>query len=484
LKKNLKAYTHQKDNRVQGLPTVILIAGSFLFFIPNIFFAIQGFSIQYWADDYCFSGFLREYGFTHGLIEFYSTTSNRFSAFMFTGFSELFGENAIRMIPSLIIIAFGFIVYKIFNEILVKRHIEQTKTISILFSQILLFFFLFLAPNIHQSIYWRAGLSHYFLPIPILLYLILMIFSQRKNGEKIPMKDIFLFIVSFFSAGLSESYAALQAGLLGIALLFVLFIDKSGHRKHRLYLIGSTLIGTAVAMGVMIISPGNALRLDTLQQSSNLFSILTISTVSAINFIVLSIRGLLLPFGILFGLFVLITYYFVWPSGLKIQSRILLIHSFFIALITLMLIICICAPTAYGMMAYPEQRVLMFAQIVLICGVSLEGAVLGLLFQKLLYIYQPNRMVGLFLILVFCMYPLLTLDVRQSDLRFYQNRAALWDKRNKEINNQIEMRRNNLSVSALDSFAEIAELRDDSSYWVNQCAAKYYQVDSISAVEE
>ena len=98
---NLKEHTHQKDNWAQRLPTVILIAGSFLFFIPNIFFAIQGFSIRYWADDYCFSGFLREYGFTHGLIEFYSTTSNRFSAFVFTGFRELFGDKAIRKIPSL-----------------------------------------------------------------------------------------------------------------------------------------------------------------------------------------------------------------------------------------------------------------------------------------------------------------------------------------------------------------------------------------------
>ena len=82
------------------------------------------------------------------------------------------------------------------------------------------------------------------------------------------------------------------------------------------------------------------------------------------------------------------------------------------------------------------------------------------------------------------MYPLLTLDVRQSELLFYQNRAASWDKRNTEIKNQIELGKNDLAVSALDSFAEIAELRDDSSYWVNQCAAKYYQVESISAVEE
>jgi len=480
----LKAQGWEKDIKNQRIYAIILIAGSIFFLIPNIFFAIQGFSIRHWADDYCFSGFIREYGFTHGLVEFYSTTSNRFSAFIFTGFSELFGENAIRVIPTLVIFFIGFIFYKIFDGILNKYHIELSKEISVLFSQILLFFILYLAPNIHQSVFWRSGLSHYFLPIPALLFLFLIIFFPRKTEKNNQNQKILQFFTSLFIAGLSESYAALQMGFFGIALLFVLFMDKSIHRKHRSYLIGFTLMGTAVAMGVMIVSPGNTLRLDTLQQASDFFSIVSISSNSAINFIILSIKGLWLPFCIMFGLFVLITYYFIRPFGYKIQARALLTIFFFIAVITFALIICICAPTAYGMMAYPEQRVLMLAQVVLICGVSAEGVILGLLFQKFLYIFQPIRVASLFLILIFYMYPLSTLDVRQSDLRDYLNRAALWDKRNVEIINQITIGKNNLSVSALDSFAEIAELRDDVSYWVNQCAARYYEVESISAVEK
>ena len=229
MNKNLKAQGWKKDIKNQRLYKIILISGSIFFLIPNSFFAIQGFSIRYWADDYCFSGFIREYGFTHGLVEFYSTTSNRFSAFIFTGFSELFGENAIRVIPTLVIFFIGFIMYKIFDGILSKYYIEQSQEISVLFSQILLFFILYLAPNIHQSVYWRSGLSHYFLPIPVLLFLLLIIFFPRKTEKENLNKEIFLLFTSFFIAGLSESYAALQMGLFGIALLFVLFMDKSIH---------------------------------------------------------------------------------------------------------------------------------------------------------------------------------------------------------------------------------------------------------------
>ncbi len=481
---NLKAQAGQKDIRNQRLYSIILMAGSAAFLIPNIFFAIQGFSIRYWADDFCFSGFIKEYGFARGLIEFYSTTSNRFSAFIFTGFSELFGKNAIRAIPPIAIIFIGFILYKIFDALLNRYHIEQSKKISVLFSQILLFFILYLAPNIHQSVYWRSGLSHYFLPIPILLFLLLLIFFPAKTGKKNLNKGIFLFFVSFFAAGLSESYAALQMGTFGIALLFVLFMDKSTHQKYRTYLIGSTLIGTAAAMGAMIVSPGNTLRLDTLQQAADLFSIVSISSTSAINFIILSIRGLWLPFGIMFGLYILITYYFIRPPSYEIQASKLLILFFFIAVITFALIICICAPTSYGMMAYPEQRVLMLAQFVLIYGISMEGVILGLLFQSFLFVYPSVRMASIFLIFILFMYPLSTLDVRQSDLRYYLNRAALWDKRNAEINYQIDIGKVDLSVFALDSFEEIAELMDNANFWVNQCAAKYYEVESISALEK
>lgn len=472
------------ENKNRRLKKTVLIVGAVFFMIPNILFAVQGFSVRYWADDYCFSGFIKKFGFVRGLAEFYSSTSNRFSAFIFVGFSEMFGENTIRMIPPLIIIFLGFILWKIIYKLLDKFGNEQSRELSVLLSQILLFFVLYLAPNIHQSVYWRSGLSHYFLSLPVLLFSLNMIFFPGKLLENRFIEVILLFIISFFNAGLSESYAALQMGVFGTAFFFILIWNKSGQKLRRLRLIASTIIGTAAAMGVMTISPGNALRLDTLQQASNLYSIFSISTSSATDFVVLSIRGLWLPFCILFGSFVLITFNFIHLPGYEISVKRLMVSFLLLVLFILALIICVCAPTAFGMMAYPEKRVLMLAQFILICGVSLEGVVFGLLIQKFLYSYSPIRVSSLFFILVFCSYPLSTLDVRRSDLNFYNNRAELWDMRQVEINNKLNEGQKNLSVTALDSFAEIAELGDDANYWVNQCASRYYGVESISAVEK
>ena len=70
-----------------------------------------------------------------------------------------------------------------------------------------------------------------------------------------------------------------------------------------------------------------------------------------------------------------------------------------------------------------------------------------------------------------------------EQISVYISRAKVWDERDTEIRFQMGQGNSVLKVRALDSFSEIAELSVDDQFWVNQCAANYYDVDSISAVE-
>ena len=90
---------------------------------------------------------------------------------------------------------------------------------------------------------------------------------------------------------------------------------------------------------------------------------------------------------------------------------------------------------------------------------------------------------SLVVLFVLCLYPLSKLDDRLADLEFYRKRAGLWDNREIAIDKLLDNGETNLVVPALDSHAEIAELTDDINYWVNQCTANYYGIESISAVE-
>ena len=59
----------------------------------------------------------------------------------------------------------------------------------------------------------------------------------------------------------------------------------------------------------------------------------------------------------------------------------------------------------------------------------------------------------------------------------------MWDRRDAQIRQMAAAGQQEITISALDSLAGIGELHDDTDFWVNRCAAWYYQVRSIRAVE-
>ena len=62
-------------------------------------------------------------------------------------------------------------------------------------------------------------------------------------------------------------------------------------------------------------------------------------------------------------------------------------------------------------------------------------------------------------------------------------RAVLWDGRDEQIRQMAKTGQTELVVPAMNSLAGILELSDDPGFWVNNCAAAFYRVGSISAVE-
>ncbi len=89
----------------------------------------------------------------------------------------------------------------------------------------------------------------------------------------------------------------------------------------------------------------------------------------------------------------------------------------------------------------------------------------------------------MFGLLILSLYPLRSVSVLWEDFQVSKERALLWDQRNGEILDQIADGENQITVRAFDSFDQIAEMGSDPSFWVNQCAAQFYGVESITAVE-
>ncbi len=64
-----------------------------------------------------------------------------------------------------------------------------------------------------------------------------------------------------------------------------------------------------------------------------------------------------------------------------------------------------------------------------------------------------------------------------------QHRAEAWDLRQNMILEAKAKGEMHVVVPAFDGIAQILELYPNENFWVNVCAAKYYGIEGISAIE-
>ncbi len=461
----------------------IFFLASAFFLTPNLMYLFNAWFVRHRADDFCFSGTFREFGFLGGLSHFYLTISNRFSAFMLWSFSDLFGEKAIRIFSLIAIIFTSAAIFMAAKSLAGKLGAKYVNLSALLVSQILTFFFLYLSPTIHQSVYWRAAMVHYFLPFPALLLMLRYALVVRDSYEQKLLHTVIFFLLAFFLAGLSESYAALQGAAFAVLLIYSFLKKDQSRRIFVAYQSIAVVAGTVAALLLMIVSPGNTLKMTLLDQAQDLGTVISISLNSAWNFIFFTIRGRWLPFLILFLMGVVVSIFSSQELGKQIKGKEFILTLLTVPLMAFLLIVSISAPTAYGMLAYPENRVLMLALMVLVSAIFAEGFLLAYLVNPYLSKQRSLRLLTAIAMLILSFYPLLALKDISEMISFYRERAQLWDRQQGEILGQIELGQSDLVVTALDAYAEIAEMRDYNTYWVNLCTAQYYNVDTITAVE-
>ncbi len=463
----------------QKIKKTLLWVANIIFSVSNAVFIYRGLFTRLWADDYCFSGIYVEYGFLGGLAHLYNHISNRFSAYLFSALTDWISWQSIRFIIPLVIPALlaGLIIF--FRKIFIVASKREQWLTYLLFGQIVLFFTLLQAPNLDQGVYWRSGMSHYFLPlIPYVFLVKWALFPDKiRKWHIVP-----IFLLAFLSAGLSESYASLQAAT---AVLILLRNVVFPGRKERLGLEISIIIlfASLIAVGIMAAAPGNQRRLVVVQRIPDIQSFVFLSFKYAADFIWYSLRGFWLPNFILLGISFFLSFLFLRNNGGDKAMRWELAEIFSLLIFGYLLVVSITAPTVFVMTAYPENRVLMLARFVMVGITALLGMSAGNLLRNVWIENRTFRFVSFIFLIAFSLYPLRTLPAIHADLVQAQKRAQAWDERHQEIMMQIAEGKGHLVVTALDAFSEIAEMSEAPPFWVNRCAAQYYGVESIAAIE-
>jgi len=457
--------------------------------IALLAYAYLGTFARYFADDYCLSGKLFQMGFWKAQVNLYTTWSPDFIRMFFISLSELPGHSSIRAWPAFTILAFTLASIWMLHEISKSLSLNLSNWIVILLAELIVLFTLAAAPNQFQILYWRIGLVSYTVPMvffPLLTGVLL--YSARKTVPgHVPFGAMLVpALVAFVGGGFSETYVTLQTSMIGLALLFVLFWVKNQEKRKWVMLLSGALAGSLLSMLVIVISPGNAYRIALMPARPGLFSLIYMSITNAFLFIYTFLRTNSFLVVLLLSGTMLVAYihYIARKNTQHLRPSILVLTILLAPLIGYILVIAVCLPSAYAESSMPDGRVLVEAGFILVLMMMVEGFIIGASLGQLHELAGESppfylELISAILMLAILIYPLYVGYKAYQKIPEYRALSVSWDKRDAQIRAARLSGESRVIVKGLNAPGGLAEFRTDPADWVNQCAASFYDVNSI-----
>ena len=458
-------------------------------------FAQAGSYARYWADDYCYSAAVKQVGLVQGIRDWYNTSGNRLSTLVVVALSELGGPRAVQFLPAaqLLLWLAGWVVFlaSLQRAAAPRAFTTEARWLWIAVLALLMVFFTFLlTPDRLQTLYWRMGSLHYSLPLPLLLLNLSLLLRAPVRGARWWWAALASALLAFFAAGLSETFAALQLGLLlaliAAGLLWGFFTRRSqpsAVRPHVLdpRLLAFPLAGTLAMMLIMASAPANAWRQDALPPPDNLLLILPYSLRYAWDFIFYSLRGAPLPFLVfclaVFSLCLLLPSYTISPRKAAAAAALSLLAGY-------ALVVCAFAPSVYAGLAYPAGRAQMPGHAALLAALSAAAFFAAAGLRGTLPARRAAWLdaLAVVLLLAAALYPLRALAVPRADAAQLSVRAERWDARTAQISADRAAGQVDLQVREVDVVQSLEDMGPNPNHWINRCAAVYFEVNSITAL--
>ncbi len=462
--------------------------------IPLGVHAYLGGFARYIADDFCTLATLRRLGFFGSQVNWYENWSGRFSFTFIVNLTQLAGPKLTPILPTLALALWLLAV--IFLILRWQRWLRMSRSIILAFalSGLVIFATLEGSPNVYQSLYWQTGVLTYTLPLILLTAYLgwLLLYTdglpdKSRHSWAIPASGA----APFVFGGFSETYVSVQTALL-IALIILSTIMLKGKKRRQVNaFLGAGIVGSLLAMLVIVIAPGNLIRRGLMPPSPDPLELIKKSLFDVYIFSVISFRrqpNIVALSVILPALVGFLTYQggsLNKPLRLGDWAR-WLCPLVVIPVLTAGLILASIMPSEYAISSYPDDRVLIMPTYFLFLGLALWGLSLGCRLRSLFVIKREwvlstaNLVFGLAVsaLLVFGFVSARTLTDRVPIARQY---AQAWDKRDRTLKNIPEDQDEPVAVPSLRHMGFLAEIGYDPDEWINRCVAQAYGVDAVVA---
>jgi hypothetical protein len=464
----------------------VFLIGVVATLITLALYAYLGTFSRYGSDDYCLSAFFYQDNLLSAMVVRYFNASSRYTNILFIGLADtLFGWYNVAVLPALMLILFICGLYLLLKEINEMAQWGWNRWTIFFLSLLIVYFSITQAPDLYETLYWRAGMTSHFAPVVLIPFFGVFLLRQiqwARNHPPSPWVLAASFTIPLLLGGLSEPPTAVMITILGLAVAAVWWRGDVQYRRSITIILLCSLAGAIAALVIMAFAPANSIRMRT--APPGLLELINRIINYPIVFIVDTFRTLPTPTLVSVMVPAVLFYVkYVSPSpGTSIQTRNRLsVLMLIIFMLGYLLIAASFAPSAYGQ-SYPAARARFFGRVLMTMTLMTEGAFLGVLVAQVKS-FQTAALRGLaaLALLILVMYPLRTASKVFAEIPVYQQRSAAWDMRESEIHRLRADGVQDLVVRFLP--AEISQdLGDQSDFRLNRCAATLYDVNSIVAV--
>jgi hypothetical protein len=481
---------NEVSTRTEKLFNWAILFGIFISLVALALYGYLGTFSRYGSDDYCLSAFyVREGDLLTKVIQRYNENSSRYTNILFIGLVDsLFGWYNVAILPPLMIALFVFGWYLFLYEIARTASLEWSRAFCFFLASLLLYFSLLQAPNLYETLYWRAGMTSHFVPPALMPYLFVFLLRQiGKSNGSIPARwvRILCFIFAFILGGFSEPPVALLVTILMLWIFALLWRLDLPSRRAALHVLAWALAGGLLALVTLAVAPANSIRLGN--SAPGLVELVRKTIRYPMDFILYDLRSF--PTPTLVSIFLPALLFFMQYSQ-RTYSRSNLRNTRIVLWIVLgtalayLLIAASFAPSVYGQ-NFPIARARFAGRLILTGELIMIGAMLGILFANLrLKIIQfPSlQLVALTTLFLLSLYPLWTTRRMAEQIPVFEQRAQAWDERDALIRSMKADGVRDVIVPRLPTEV-VQDLHNRTGFRLNRCASLLYDVDTILAIQ-
>lgn len=429
------------------------------------------------GDSLCSYYFAQRLGLLRSIWYWRIIWSGRYSAYGFDwALSSVLPAQAIPIFIPMVI--FLWVATNSLGFFLVLRKISVLKNnifISLLLGSSSVFLILGTSPYIQQSFYWIDGFRAYTLPIIVLPFSFIVYSLMTKDNSKTPavIVAVISFLMAFANGGLSETFAAVQFAFLILSIISYFLNEHPIKFDKSLLALTAGLIGSIVALVVVITAPGNAVRQQFFPEPPGIIKLISISLDSYISFwhtiFVTPEKVIGLCGGIVLSIWVGTV--IQTDSNAQNYGR-----KIFLSIASAFLLSFACFPPGvYGYSEETPQRVLIIATFMQTIYLMLAGVWTGNLikpyFSQKWLIILPISFSLLFLSSTF----IVSKNLYQSR-DIYITYAKNWDATDMTIKKAKAQGEEVVIVKNVPNWAGMDLLNNNPKHWVNECYSSFYGI--------